>query len=195
MPKQRITKEMVVEAAFRLARRGGMDAVRVKAIAQELGCSVQPIYGYCENMKGLRREVVARAGAFLREYLHSRIDPDDPFRSTGMAHACFAREEPQLYRLYFLREREGLHSFDDIYRTEADPRIAETITQQRGILLEAAQALHRHMMIYSTGLAFMLSVLGPDTDPEQTAALLEEAQSAFARFYAPKEEDEWEKQA
>lgn len=83
MPKQRITKDMVVEAAFRLARQGGMDAVRVKAIAQELGCSVQPIYGYCENMEGLRREVTARAGAFLRDYLHSRIDPDDPFRSTG----------------------------------------------------------------------------------------------------------------
>lgn len=195
MPKQRITKDMVVEAAFRLARQGGMDAVRVKAIAQELGCSVQPIYGYCENMEGLRREVTARAGAFLRDYLHSRIDPDDPFRSTGLAYAGFAREEPHLYRLYFLRQREGLHSFDDIYQAEADPRIAETIARQRNIPPEAAQALHRHMIIYSTGLSFMLSVLGADADPEQTAAQLEEAQNAFARFCAPEEENKCKKQA
>ena len=46
MPKQRITKEMVVEAAFTLARDGGMQEVTVKAIAEKIGCSVQPIYSY-----------------------------------------------------------------------------------------------------------------------------------------------------
>ena len=46
MPKQRITKEMVIEAAFELARTGGMEQVIVKNIAQKLGCSVQPIYSY-----------------------------------------------------------------------------------------------------------------------------------------------------
>ncbi len=37
MPKQRITKEMVVNAAFELARYGGMEQVMVKTIA-ERGC-------------------------------------------------------------------------------------------------------------------------------------------------------------
>ena len=54
MPKQRITKEMVVNAAFELARQGGMEQVIVKSIAQKIGCSVQPIYSYCNNMDGLR---------------------------------------------------------------------------------------------------------------------------------------------
>ena len=34
MPKQRITKEMVVDAAFELARSGGMEQVMVKTIAR-----------------------------------------------------------------------------------------------------------------------------------------------------------------
>ena len=55
MPKQRITKEMVVNAAFELARAGGMEQVLVKTIAERLGCSVQPIYSYCNNMEELRR--------------------------------------------------------------------------------------------------------------------------------------------
>ena len=42
MPKQKITKEMVVNAAFELARSGGMEQVLVKSIAEKLGCSVQP---------------------------------------------------------------------------------------------------------------------------------------------------------
>ena len=49
MPKQRITKEMVVDAAFEIARKGGMEHVIVKNIAEKLGCSVQPIYSYCTN--------------------------------------------------------------------------------------------------------------------------------------------------
>ena len=46
MPKQRITKEMVVEAAFEIARNDGMEQVLVKNIAEKIGCSVQPIYSY-----------------------------------------------------------------------------------------------------------------------------------------------------
>ncbi len=44
MPKQRITKEMVVNAAFEIARSSGMEQVLVKNIADRIGCSVQPIY-------------------------------------------------------------------------------------------------------------------------------------------------------
>ena len=44
MPKQRITREMVVNAAFELARTEGMEHVLVKTIAERLGWSVQPIY-------------------------------------------------------------------------------------------------------------------------------------------------------
>lgn len=51
MPRQRITKEMIVEAAFSLAREGGMEKVLVKNIAERIGCSVQPVYCYCQNME------------------------------------------------------------------------------------------------------------------------------------------------
>lgn len=69
MPKQKITKEMVVETAFQLAREGGMERVQVNPIAVRLGCSVQPIYSYCQNMDGLRRDVYARVRDFVHETL------------------------------------------------------------------------------------------------------------------------------
>ena len=58
MPKQRITKEMVVNAAFEIAENGGMEQVTVKSIADKIGCSVQPSYSYCKNMDGLRQDVI-----------------------------------------------------------------------------------------------------------------------------------------
>ena len=51
MPKQKITKEMVVDTAFDIARKDGMDRVLIKKIAGKLGCSVQPIYSYCQNIE------------------------------------------------------------------------------------------------------------------------------------------------
>ena len=57
MPKQRITKDIVIAAAFEIARTSGMEQVLVKNIADKIGCSVQPIYSYCNNMEGLRQDV------------------------------------------------------------------------------------------------------------------------------------------
>ena len=40
MPKQRITREMVINAGFEIARKHGMEGVMVKTIADTIGCSV-----------------------------------------------------------------------------------------------------------------------------------------------------------
>lgn len=186
MPKQRITKEMVIEAAFELAREGGMENVMVKNIAERLGCSVQPVYCYCSNMEGLKREVIDYTGAYLRRYVKERMDKDSLFQSVGIAHADFARSEPHLYRLYFLRERSGIHSFDDLYEKETDPQIAKSISRELGIPLTKARELHLNMLIYNTGMSFILSVLGSDTEPEQVARFLTQAKSAFTEFIVDK---------
>lgn len=83
MPKQRITKEMVVNAAFEIAENGGMEQVTVKSIADKIGCSVQPIYSYCKNMDGLRQDVIDQVNCFIQKYVASHIDKDDLFRSTA----------------------------------------------------------------------------------------------------------------
>lgn len=38
MPKQKITKKMVVDAAFEIAKNNGMEHVLIKNIAQKIGC-------------------------------------------------------------------------------------------------------------------------------------------------------------
>ena len=102
MPKQKITKDMVVSAAFELAKAGGMEQVLVKNIADKLGCSVQPIYSYCKNMEGLRQDVLNRMTSFVREYLAAHIDKNDLFRSTGRAYIQIAKDEPNIFKMFIL---------------------------------------------------------------------------------------------
>lgn len=181
MPKQRITKDMVVDAAFKIARQSGMEAVLVKSIAGELGCSVQPIYSYCKNMDGLREEVGHRARAFLQEYVASYMDKGDLFRSTGRAYLQLAKEEPQILKIFILQQRRNIASLSDIYETETNPQIAQAIAKELEIPVETARRLHLHMLIYTIGLATIFSVSSPGIPIDEIFSQQEQAHQAFLK--------------
>lgn len=179
MPKQKITREMVVDAAFALAREGGMERVLAKDIAARLGCSVQPIYSCFRNMEELRRAVERRTADFMADYLSHRLDPDDLFRSTGQAHVQFARDEPELFKIFILRRREGVSSLDGLYRAEARPGMAEAIAGRLGLDQAAARQLHLDMLIYTVGLGTIFAVSTPGVPAEELYTQQERAYQAF----------------
>lgn len=181
MPKQRITKGMVVDAAFELARSGGMEQVMVKNIADQLGCSVQPIYSYCRNMEGLRQEVMERVKKFVREYVAARIDPEDLFRSMGQSYVQIAKEEPYLFKLFILHRREGIHSLNDLYESEASPETAEWISRKLHIGIEQAKELHLNMLIYTIGIGAVFAVTEPGIPADEIFVRQEAAYEAFLR--------------
>lgn len=181
MPKQRITKEMVVDAAFEIARRDGMERVTVKTIAESLGCSVQPIYSYCRNMDGLRRDVAEKARAFIQEYVAKAIDKKDLFRSTGHAYIKIAKEEPHIFRLYLSKQRENVSSLDDLYRTETNPAVAEIIAKDLDITVEASRRLHLNMLIYTIGIGTVYSATSSGISEEEIFRQQEQAYQAFLK--------------
>lgn len=179
MPKQRITKKMVLDAAFQLLREGGEEQVLVKNIAKALSCSVQPIYSYCENMDALRQELSQMAAGVLREYVIKRLDKDNPFESTGKAHLSFAKEEPHLFQSYFLRKRSSIHSLDDLYAAEVDGNMAGHLAKTLEISEINAKKLHMNMIIYNTGLSFMMVSTGGKIAEQELNEQLENGYSAF----------------
>lgn len=179
MPKQRITKDMVVDAAFQIARRSGMEKVLVKSIADELRCSVQPIYSYCKNMDGLREEVSRKAREFIQEYIASHIDKNDLFYSTGRAYIQLAKEEPYILKIFILQERKNISSLNDIYETETNPQISKAIAKDLDISIADAEQLHLNMLIYTIGLGTIFSVSSPGISIEEIFSQQERAYEAF----------------
>ena len=165
MPKQRITKEMVVNAAFEIARNDGMEQVMVKTIAEKIGCSVQPIYSYCKNMEGLRQDVTQKVSSFIGEYVQTHIDKDDIFGSTGRTYIQLAKEEPNLFKIFILHKRNGISSLDDLYQSETNPHVAEK--------------LHLNMLIYTIGLGTIFSMTMPGISTDEIYAQQEMAYKAF----------------
>ncbi len=179
MPKQKITKDMVVDVAFEIARNGGMEKVLVKDIADKLGCSVQPIYSYCTNMDGLREEVCNKARSFIGQYMVSHIDKNDLFRSTGRSYVQLAKDEPHIFKIFTSQERKNISSLSDIYQTETNPQMAETIAKSLGINTSTAKQLHLNMLIYTIGLGTIFSSSLPGIPIDEIFSQQEQAYQIF----------------
>lgn len=180
MPKQRITKETVVNAAFEIARSNGMEQVLVKNIAEKIGCSVQPIYSYCKNMEGLRQDVVIQVKSFIGKYIMAHYDKADIFASMGKAYIQLAKEEPHLYKIFILHKRNGIASLEDLYESEANPGMAEFLSKTLNISMEQAKKLHLHMLIYTIGIGTIFSVTSPGISTDE---IYEQQESAYKAFF------------
>jgi AcrR family transcriptional regulator len=179
MPKQRITRQMVMDAAFELLREGGESHVLVKSIASRLECSVQPIYSYFDNMESLRLELAGMAGDYLSNYVAVRIQGKDPFVDTGKAYVDFAKEEPHLFKSYFLRKRPDIASFDELYKAEASQEIAGYLAGKLGITRRQAIDLHMNMIIATSGISFLLISTGGNLPQQDLYDRLDQFFQAF----------------
>ncbi len=101
-PKNKFTREEMVEAALRVVRGKGADALTAKALADELHISTQPVFTCFGTMDALRTEVFAAAEKLFVEYVQRGLQEEIPFLGFGMHYISFAKEEPALYRLLLL---------------------------------------------------------------------------------------------
>lgn len=189
MPKQRITKEMVVAAAFEIARTSGMEQVLVRNIADKIGCSVQPIYSYCQNMEGLRQDVIEKTNQFIQAFIMASIDKNDLFRTTGKAYIQLAKEEPHLFKLFILHQRNGISSMNDLYQAETNPHVADYIADSLNISVSQARQLHLNMLIYTIGIGTIFSVCTPGISIDEIYTQQEFAYKAFINQSMTNKED------
>ena len=101
-PKNKFTKEEMVEAAIRVVRDKGIDGLTAKTLADELGTSTQPVFTAFGSMDAVRQEVYAAAVRVYDGYVNAGLKEKIPFFGVGMQYIRFAREEPELYRFLFL---------------------------------------------------------------------------------------------
>jgi AcrR family transcriptional regulator len=100
------TKEMIVEAAFTIARTRGWKSVTARNIARSLGSSTMPLYSNLRSMEEIETAVADRTMALMHEH-QRRPYTDNPLLSSAIGYVIFARDESQLFRFLFL-DRPGL---------------------------------------------------------------------------------------
>lgn len=102
MPKAKISREMVVDAAFDITRREGIENVNARAVAEKLGCSTQPVMYHFSRIEDMKRAVFDKADLFHSDYLMNVRGADEGIMlGIGLNYIRFAIREPHLFRFLF----------------------------------------------------------------------------------------------
>lgn len=99
-------------------------------------------------MDGLKADVTGRALEFVREFAAAHVDPSDLFASTGRAYVQLAKEEPNIFKLFILHQREGVSSLSELYQKETDPRTAGFIADRLKISRKRQKSSPAYVDLY-----------------------------------------------
>lgn len=171
-PAVRFDRQQILDAAVALVREAGMEALNARALAQRLGCSTQPLFREFDSMEQLKNAVIGEAQRLYDAYIEtSKTQAGPPYKAVGMAYIRFAREEGELFRLLFMRDRRG----EDIPAAMQDSHldyILDTIVNATGLTRGQAYTFHLVMWIYVHGLASMVATHYLDFSDEDISMLL-----------------------
>lgn len=154
-PKVKITKEDIIQTALELVRASGAQAINARAIAAALDCSTQPIFSNFATMDDLQKAVIHAAYdrylGFLKSESESGRFPQ--YKAFGMAYVSFAKEEKELFRLLFMRDRTD----EDLSPSLDFEASVQIIMQANGVPYQTANLMHLEMWACVHGIATMLA--------------------------------------
>ena len=176
-PRAKVTKGMIVEAGFEVARAEGAEALNARRVAAALGCSTQPVMSHFATMDALRQAVYARADDYHSEYL-TRPEPcDNPLTAIGLRYVRFGAEEPKLFRLLF--QSNQFARMDVATRVDSSGEtlapVYAALQTEAGCDMAACRDIFAQLFITAHGLASLLANNAMAFDPEFCARLLERA--------------------
>jgi AcrR family transcriptional regulator len=101
-PKQRITKEMIMEASLSLVREGGIESVNSRAVAAKIGCSTQPVFSQYPTMEDLRQAIHDYGCEEFEQTILAEKDSIDFLKKSCIALIQLARNDKNVFSLIFL---------------------------------------------------------------------------------------------
>lgn len=171
-PKNKYTREEMVEAAVRVVREKGIDALTAKALAGELGVSTQPVFTCFHTIEEAKREVRTAAERVYDRYVEDGLRMKVPFLGVGMQYIHFAKEESQLYRLLFLTTSEdGSSSVMDALH-HSQNLVRESLQQTYHIDAQTADRYYRDMWLVVHSLATLVVTGGCPYSEEEMGQIL-----------------------
>ena len=153
-PKTKFTQEEILTVAYEIAKKEGLSAISARKIANQLGCSVAPIYVNFKSIDHLIDDVVKKVFALTQTYI-SEAKGLTPFEQLGYASFQFAKEYPILFRELALIPNRHMSNYDDVEATLLDSfqhdESLSSLSQskQRKLLLQ--------MRIFHLGLSTMIA--------------------------------------
>lgn len=154
-PKIKITKDDIIKASIELIRKNGAKSINARVISASLNCSTQPIFSNFNSMDELQEETIIFAYKLYLEFIKKEVETGKypKYKSFGMAYIRFAKEEKELFKLLFMRDRSKEN-------TSPSPDFDESvqiIMKANGVTYEKAMLIHLELWTCVHGIGTMLA--------------------------------------
>lgn len=176
MPKAKVSKEMIVDAAFEVARSMGIENVNARTVSEKLGCSTQPVMYHFARIEELKRAVYEKADRFHSEYLMNVTDPEDGvLLGMGLNYIRFAIREPHLFRFLFQSGYAVGNSLPDMIEAEELKPLLAVMQSAMGMTAEQTKNVFLTIAMFAHGYASIIANNSLEFDEKQVAGHLERA--------------------
>lgn len=181
-PKVKVTKEDIVNAAVDIVRKSGAQAINARTVASVLNCSTQPVFSNFAAMDELRLAVVEKADILCQEYMRREVESGEfpTYKANGMAYIRFAKEEKELFKLLYMRDRSRELIPENSKLTDEMESIVHGNTGLSGV---DVKLFHLEMWAYVHGIATMFATGFFDLDWELVSKMLTDSYQGLRKQY------------
>lgn len=159
MPKNiKISKDMILEAAFEIVRKDGIEKLSNRELANKLNCSIRPIYYQFQNVEEMQKELYIKIEKYFYKFLMSHVNNDTPkYRQIGINYIKFAKKEKKLFQTLFMSEL-GLAPNVFISKSGEDyEKIKKLIKISTNLNDDDIKDFHTRMWIFCHGIATLVA--------------------------------------
>ena len=148
----KITKKMILDTAFSIARREGLNSISNRRIAKELNSSIRPIYYQFKNTEELKLELGKKIDTYFYDYLlNNKLGNMPLYKQIGINYIRFSRDEKKLFKILFMSDNKLLPS-DFILDTEY-MKIKDIIRISTNLSDKDIKSFHLKMWLFTHGIA------------------------------------------
>ena len=154
----KITKEMILETAFEIAREKGLEGVSNREIAKRMNSSIRPIYYQFKNVFELNKELYKTILKYFYNFLINHAIPNMPkYKQVGINYIKFAKEENQLFKILFMTNINMLP--DDFIMNDYEDfqEIIKIVKNSTNLVDDDSKSLHMIMWIFNHGIATLVA--------------------------------------
>ena len=156
--KIRISKDMILDAAFEIVRKDGIEKLSNRELANKLKCSIRPIYYQFENVEEMQKELYKKIEHYFYKFLLDNMVEGIPqYKQIGINYIKFAKKEKKLFQTLFMSDM-GLAPDAFVSKAGDDYKEIEKLVKISTNLKEDdIKDFHTKMWIFSHGLATLVA--------------------------------------
>mgnify|MGYP000298612071 CR=1 FL=1 len=156
--KIKISKDMILDAAFEIVRQYGMEKLSNRELANKLKCSIRPIYYQFENVEEMQKELYIKIEQYFYKFLlDNMIEGIPQYKQVGINYIKFAKKETKLFQTLFMSDT-GLTPDAFVSKDGDDYKeIEKLIKISTNLKEEDIKNFHTKMWIFCHGIATLVA--------------------------------------